>query len=156
MYYNIKCANYVPFQYPCGHRCINDCHPGPCKNEKECNKKVKLFCVCRRIKKDFICCVVQKEEISIKCDDICAKLINEKRQAEAALLEQKRQAEEIRNQQEIEKFERKFKPRRKGKDKFDKKQLQNETCNNYRKYWILGILICTIGIVIFYMTAQQL
>lgn len=116
---------------------------------------MKLFCECKRIKKDFICSLIQKDEICIKCDDVCNKLKMEKRQAEAALLEQKRQAEEIRNQQEIEKFERKFKPRRKGKDKFDKKQLLNENYNNYRKYWILAILICFIGIAIFYASIQK-
>ncbi|XP_053989635.1 NF-X1-type zinc finger protein NFXL1-like, partial [Hylaeus volcanicus] len=113
--------------YPCGHRCVQDCHPGQCKNENECNKKVKLFCSCKRIKKDFVCSTVQKQQIRIQCDDVCKKLKNERSQAEAILLERKRQAEEIRNQEEIEKFERKFKPRRKGKEKFDKKQSQRET-----------------------------
>ena len=131
------------------------CHPGPCRNEKECSKKMKLFCECRRIKKEFVCSVVQKEGISIKCDDVCTRLKNERRQAEAALLEQKRRAEEMRNQQEIEKFERKFKPRRKGKDKSDKKLSQNETRGNYWKYWILSVLICLIGVVIFYATIGQ-
>lgn len=134
---------------------MNDCHPGECKNEKECNKKVKLFCACKRIKKDFVCSLVQKEEIRIKCDDVCDKVKSEKREAEAAMLEQKRQAEQIRNQQEIEKFERKFKPRRKGKDKFDKRQLQKETGSAYRKYWILAILICLIGVAIFYASVQK-
>ncbi|KOX72431.1 NF-X1-type zinc finger protein NFXL1 [Melipona quadrifasciata] len=151
----LKCGNQCPKNYPCGHRCANECHLGPCKNEKECSKKMKLFCECRRIKKEFVCSVVQKEGISIKCDDVCMRLKNERRQAEVALLEQKRRAEEMRNQQEIEKFERKFKPRRKGKDKSDKNPSQNETRGNYERYWILGVLICLISVVIFYAIIEQ-
>lgn len=98
--------------------------------------------------------MVQKQQIHIECDDICKKLKIERSQAEAILLEQKRQAEEICNQEEIEKFERKFKPRRKGKDKFNKKQLQRETSSSYWKYWISTILICIIGIGIFYASVQ--
>ncbi|KOC62472.1 NF-X1-type zinc finger protein NFXL1 [Habropoda laboriosa] len=151
----LKCGNQCPKNLSCGHRCMNNCHPDLCMNEKECNKKVKLFCACKRIKKDFICSVVQKEEIHIECDNVCIKLKNEKRQAQVALLEQERRAEKIRNQQEIEKFERKFKPRRKGKDKFDKKQLQKKICNSYKKYWILAIFICLIGIVIIYVCVKK-
>lgn len=130
---------------------MNDCHPGPCRNENECNKKVKLFCSCRRIKRDFVCSAMQKQQPQIKCDDVCKQLKNEKSQAEAALLEQKRQAEKMRNQEEIEKFERKFKPRRKGKDKFDRKHSQQEANNNYWKYCILGILMCIVGVIVFYV-----
>lgn len=150
----LKCGNQCPKNYPCGHRCMHNCHPGLCKNETECNKKVKLFCLCKRIKRDYICSMVQKQQIHIECDDICKKLKIERSQAEAILLEQKRQAEEICNQEEIEKFERKFKPRRKGKDKFNKKQLQRETSSSYWKYWISTILICIIGIGIFYASVQ--
>lgn len=152
----LKCGNQCPKNYACGHRCMNNCHSGLCTNENECNKKVKLFCPCKRIKKDYVCSVVQKQEISINCDDICIKLKNEKRQAEAALLEQKRQAEEMRNQEEIQKFERKFKSRRKGKDKFDRKQLQEETNSHYMKYWILAVLICLIGFSIYYINIYKL
>lgn len=134
---------------------MNNCHQGPCRNENECNKKVKLFCKCKRIKRDFVCSALQKAEIHIKCDDVCDKLKSEKYQAEAALLEQKRQEEEMRNQQEIEKFQRKFKPRRKGKDKFDKMKLQDKTGNNYRIYLILAILICLVGIGIFYASVPK-
>lgn len=135
---------------------MNNCHPGPCTNENECNKKIKLFCSCKRIKKDYVCSIVQKQEISIKCDEICIKLKNEKRQAEAALLEQRRQAEEMRNQEEIKKFERKFKSRRKGRDKLDRKLFHEEPCNNYRKCWILTILVALISILIYYVGMTKL
>lgn len=134
---------------------MDDCHPGVCKDENVCNKKVKLFCPCKRVKKDFACSSVQKERIEVPCDEVCTKLKKEKSQAEAALLAQKRQAEEIRNQEEIEKFERKFKPRRKGRDKLDRKQLRKEANNNYWKYSILTIFICVIGIAVYYTTIQK-
>lgn len=148
----LECGNQCPKNYPCGHRCINDCHPGVCKNETECGKKVKLFCSCKRIKKDFICSLVQKKEIVIACDAVCEKLKDERRQAQAAIIERKRQAEEMRNQEEIEKYERKFKPKRKGRDKFDnKKFLQKDTGHSYKLFWILGIFLCVAGILIFYV-----
>lgn len=150
----LTCPSF--FQYPCGHRCINDCHPGECKNGEECNKKVRLWCKCKRIKKDFLCLLIQREQIIVECDDVCESLKHEKNEAQEAMMAKKREAEELRNREEIEKFEKKFKPRRKRKDKYDNlKQFQENTGYKSKIVWILTIAIGLIGVTIAYTTAPD-
>lgn len=130
---------------------MNDCHQGQCEGEADCSKKVKLFCKCKRIKKDFVCSLVQKEKIVIECDEVCRKIQNERLEAQAALLEQQRREEELRNEEEMKKFTRKFKPRRKGKDRFDNKESFENDAHNYKWIWILAVLICIISVAVFYI-----
>lgn len=145
------------FQYSCGHRCVNDCHPGTCKGGEECNKKVRLWCKCKRIKKDFLCSLLQKEEITVECDSVCESLKNERKEAQEAMIAKKREAEELRNREEIEKFEKKFKPRRKKKDKNENsKRSQESMRNKYWSIWISAIAISLIGIIIVCLTAPDL
>ncbi|XP_020287861.1 NF-X1-type zinc finger protein NFXL1 isoform X2 [Pseudomyrmex gracilis] len=122
----LKCGNQCPKNYSCGHRCVNDCHSGPCKGGEECSKKIRLWCKCKRIKKDFFCSLLQKEQITVECDNICESLMNERKEAEEARMAKKREVEELRNRKEIEKFQKKFKPRRKRKDKYEKSEQLRE------------------------------
>ncbi|EFN72938.1 NF-X1-type zinc finger protein NFXL1 [Camponotus floridanus] len=148
----LKCGNQCPKNYSCGHRCINDCHPGECKGQEQCSKKVRLWCKCKRIKKDFLCLRLQKEQITVECDNVCESLKIEKKEAQEAIIAKKREAEELRNREEIEKFEKKFKPRRKRKDKYENSKLsQGNMGNNCWNTWILAIVVSIIGIVIVYM-----
>lgn len=134
---------------------MNDCHPRECKNGAKCNKKVRLWCECKRIKKDFVCSFIQKEQIAVKCDDACQSLKNEKNQAQEAVMAKKREAEELRNREEIEKFEKKFKPRRKRKDKYENsKQSRENAGNECRIAWILAIVIGLTGVIIVYATTS--
>ncbi|GAB1864395.1 NF-X1-type zinc finger protein NFXL1 [Camponotus japonicus] len=150
----LKCGNQCPKNYSCGHRCINDCHPGECKGEEQCSKKVRLWCKCKRIKKDFLCLRLQKEQITVECDNVCESLKIEKKEAQEAIIAKKREVEELRNRKEIEKFEKKFKPRRKRKDKYENSKLsQGNMGNNCWNAWILAIIVSIIGIVIVYMTS---
>lgn len=152
-----KKYNTTFFQYPCGHRCINDCHPGACTNGETCSKKVRLWCKCKRIKKDFLCSFVQKEQVTVDCDDVCESLKNERNQAQEAMIAKKREAEELRNREEIEKFEKKFKPRRKKKDKYDNsRQSQGNTGYKRKIAWILTIIIGLVGVTIAYMSTSDL
>lgn len=142
------------FQYSCGHRCINECHPGECKGKEQCSKKVRLWCKCKRIKKDFLCLLLQKEQIIVECDNVCESLKIERKEAQEAIIAKKREAEELRNREEIEKFEKKFKPRRKRKDKYENSELsQGNMRNKCRNTWIVAIVVSIIGIVIVYMTS---
>ncbi|KAG5306175.1 NFXL1 protein, partial [Acromyrmex insinuator] len=153
----LKCGNQCPKNYRCGHRCINDCHPGECKGGEGCSKKVRLWCKCKRIKKDFLCSLLQKEQITVACDSVCELLKNERKEAQEAMIAKKLEEEELRNREEIEKFEKKFKPRRKRKDKYENsKQSKENARNKYHIAWILAIIVSIIGIIIVYMTVPDI
>ncbi|RLU26180.1 hypothetical protein DMN91_002346 [Ooceraea biroi] len=152
----LKCGNQCPKNYSCGHRCVNDCHPGGCKGGEDCNKKVRLWCKCKRIKRDFLCSYLQKERINVDCDDVCESLRNERKAAQEAMIAKKREAEELRNREEIEKFEKKFKPRRKRKDKHDSSKESRENGGRRWSLWILAVAIGIIGVTIVYMTTPEL
>lgn len=121
---------------------MDDCHPEACKGAEKCNKKVKIWCKCKRLKKDFSCLAVRSGEATVKCDSICEEKKRERIQAQEAEMAKKRKEEELRNQREVEKFERKFKPKRKCKDKNNDEPHAGETRFNYLMW--LGILLAII------------
>jgi len=54
------------FQPP---RCFRTCHTGECGSEKECKKKVKLFCPCKRLKIDAPCS--SSKSVKVDCGELC-------------------------------------------------------------------------------------
>ncbi|KAI8039370.1 hypothetical protein M5D96_008093 [Drosophila gunungcola] len=91
-----SCGNRCLKNYPCGHRCTAICHSSKCPNPELCRKKVRIFCVCKRLKQE------------IACDKHRAAEQSRAQAAEQQHLEQKRRDEEERNRLELEKFEAKF------------------------------------------------
>lgn len=82
---------------------------------------------------------------------------NERNQVQEAIIAKKREAEELRNREEIEKFEKKFKPRQKRRDKYENfKQSEKEGGNKYRNAWILTIFIGFIAVIILYAITPDL
>lgn len=147
----LKCGNQCPKNYSCGHRCNDICHPGSCKKQNICNKKVKLWCKCKRIKKEYVCSVIQEKQIVVECDSVCQSLIYKKNEANKIKEIQRQREEELRNQEEIEKFQRKFKPRRKVKDKLKNKSSNSKVENRkIYKYLSISIFIAIISIVVIY------
>ncbi|XP_015119941.1 NF-X1-type zinc finger protein NFXL1 [Diachasma alloeum] len=152
----LKCGNQCPRNYSCGHRCIDNCHPGSCRPSDVCNKRMKITCKCQRIKKTVLCTEVQRGNVKIECDQQCKELKQQKERAQAVELAKKKKEEELKNQREVEKFERKFKPRRKGKERAE--SVESSGNNNYM-YIIRGLyfaVVCIIvAIVTFYMTERM-
>jgi NF-X1-type zinc finger protein NFXL1 len=70
----LSCGNQCAKNYSCGHRCQADCHPGECPKPEACRKKVKIFCTCKRLKKDFPCDVVRAGNAALECDDVCKEI----------------------------------------------------------------------------------
>lgn len=69
----------------------------------------------------------------------------------------KREAEELRNREEIEKFEKKFRPRRKRKDKYDNAKQSRESAGYKRTVaWVLTIAVGLIGATVAYTIAPDL
>ncbi|CAB4055981.1 NFXL1 [Lepeophtheirus salmonis] len=56
-----SCKDQCPKLLPCGHRCSQICHDNPCP-ESNCSKKVKLYCICKKVKKEFICSTIPLNE----------------------------------------------------------------------------------------------
>ncbi|CAD6208541.1 GSCOCG00010535001-RA-CDS [Cotesia congregata] len=141
----LKCGNQCPKNYACGHRCIDNCHPGSCRSKENCNKRVKITCSCTRIKKNFMCVDVQKGNAVVACDDHCEALKIEKERLREAELEKKKREEEIKNRKEIEKFERKFKPRRKSVKSDENLDQGQKNDYIFLKFMILGVCLTLLA-----------
>lgn len=99
---------------------------------------------------------MQKGSVKIDCDDQCRELKNQKERAQEVELAKKKKEEELKNQREVEKFERKFKPRRKGRERTES---VNDSENNNHMYIMRAVyfaFVCIIvAIVTFYMTERM-
>lgn len=49
------------------------CHPGPCPNAGECNKKLQIYCKCKRQKKEVPCGIYQEGNTYVECNNECVK-----------------------------------------------------------------------------------
>lgn len=134
-------------QYPCGHRCIEDCHPGPCQKVELCDQKVKVFCKCKRIKKDFSCILVRSGKASVTCDQVCEKKKEELNQLKEIELEKKRKQEELKNKKEIEAFEKKFKPKKRKNRNLDMEESNNNK-SSCKWIWAIAIIIGGISTIL--------
>ncbi|XP_022903190.1 NF-X1-type zinc finger protein NFXL1 [Onthophagus taurus] len=117
-----SCGDQCPNNYPCGHRCRSNCHPGPCVNSELCKKKIKVTCPCKRIKKEFSCENVRNGSAVVNCDDVCNEKKAEAEQLKATEIEQMKKEEAIKNRKELEKYEKMFH----GKKKYKEKKVRNE------------------------------
>ncbi|XP_018334873.1 NF-X1-type zinc finger protein NFXL1 [Agrilus planipennis] len=118
-----SCGNQCPKNYNCGHRCKANCHPGPCPNADLCKKKVKLSCVCKRIKKEFSCETVRNGGAKVDCDETCRQKMEEEKRFRDFENELIKRHQELKNLKELEKYEKKFQ----GRKKFSKRTRISET-----------------------------
>lgn len=122
-------------QYSCGHRCKANCHSGVCPDAEQCRKKVKLFCPCRRIKKDLSCESIRKNGAQISCDDLCKQKKDEEKETIEREIEAKKQEELERNQRELEQFEKKFHGKKKNRERRRAEEVEERSW--MRKYWFI-------------------
>lgn len=104
-------------QLKCGHRCKINCHQGPCPEDIPCKKKVKVFCECKRLKKEINCETVRNGEAKIECDEGCAELKKEKERKNKIIMEEMAKQEELKNKEELEKYMKKFSGKKKNREK---------------------------------------
>ncbi|XP_066587733.1 NF-X1-type zinc finger protein NFXL1 isoform X2 [Prorops nasuta] len=131
----LMCGSQCPRTYPCGHRCIDNCHPGPCRSDVQCNKKHR--------------------QVDMNCDEVCQKLKEEKEQVRLAALELKLKQEEMKNLEEIAKFEKKFKRRKRTREKHEHESLSQEGISCYKLFLASTILISILGVVITYVITNN-
>lgn len=100
-----------------------------------------MTCKCKRIKKEFPCEAIRKKIAIIECDETCSAKKEEQRKIREAQEEQKRKDEEVRNQKELEKYQKMFEGKKKTRDRRIYEEEKQE--NFIKKYWII-ILISTV------------
>lgn len=93
---------------------------------------------------------IRKGNGIVKCDDVCQKIKDELEKARELEIAKKNKEEELKNQREIEMFEKKFKPKRKMKDRSHQNDKSKSGSRGWTKYWILALLFLIIAFAITY------
>lgn len=75
------------------------------------------MCPCKRIKKEFLCELVKQGAAEVNCDETCEQKKREEETIRRIELKQKIKEEEVRNQKELEKYEKMFQGKRKNKER---------------------------------------
>ena len=119
------CGDQCPQVMTCGHRCHKECHRGQCSDTKDCKKKVKVYCICKRRKEEFKCNQANNVTV-VDCDENCQKY--KKSSNERVLLEKEETEEDIRNRKEAELFERQMAGGKK------KRRPRAESCHQQKTY----------------------
>lgn len=83
----------------------------------------------------------------MECDNLCQKRKEELDKIREIVLEKKQKEEELKNQKEIEMFEKKFKPKRRGKERHLNKELSNNKTGSYKLIWMFTGLAIGISVV---------
>ncbi|XP_014247363.1 NF-X1-type zinc finger protein NFXL1-like [Cimex lectularius] len=139
----LSCGDQCPKLYPCGHRCASNCHKGECPNADRCRKKVKVNCKCKRIKKDVICHL--KNETEINCDETCEALKKEKELKKLKELEEESLAERLRNQKELEMYEKRLHGGKKQRTR--RRDFQDDSKPSFISQYKFSIFACFFLIV---------
>ncbi|KAK3912840.1 NF-X1-type zinc finger protein NFXL1 [Frankliniella fusca] len=104
----MSCGSPCPKSFPCGHKCTSLCHAGDCPDSEKCSKKTKVYCSCRRIKKEVRCDVARSSEFSLPCDETCEVQKSEKEKMQAEEAKRRRTKEEEEARMEAERFQKKI------------------------------------------------
>lgn len=147
-----SCRNQCPKNYECGHRCKAICHSGPCPNPEQCKKKVKIFCACKRIKKEISCESVRNNTVAIECDEVCKLNQEQVKKVREIELEAKRKEEELRNAKELEEYQKKFQGRKKYKEK--RRHDETEEKSFLKKYWMFILASFALAFAVYFTTLQ--
>ncbi|RLW09358.1 hypothetical protein DV515_00002822, partial [Chloebia gouldiae] len=145
----VSCRNQCPKELPCGHRCKEICHSGSCP--VNCSQKVKLRCLCKRLKKEVQCSKIQEGQASLECDALCKEMKRKayeikEAEAKAALEEEKR-----RQQAELEAFENRLKGRRKNKRRKDEVEVEQSSWQKYKNLIMLPVFGVAVVMVAWLM-----
>lgn len=145
-----SCKNHCNKTMSCGHRCMKECHSGPCSGPEKCRKRVPVRCPCKRIRKDFLCPLVISGEVKVvECDDICLEKIKGLEEEERKKKEEK---EEERKRKELEMLEKSAEGR-----KHKKKNRKHVDVAVEKSFWkdygliFLGVGFLVSGVLIYFL-----
>lgn len=138
------CGDQCPKLMSCGHRCLQQCHRGQCSDTKECKKKVKLHCKCKRRKEEFKCNQAFSMNVTVDCDDNCQKIKNNSDVKEDGGKEVTE--EDIRKRKEAELFERQMAGgKRKRRPRAESCQEQKSSLVNTKTVIIASIAFAAVA-----------
>lgn len=147
----MTCGNRCIKMYPCGHRCMENCHVGVCPNPEQCKKKVKVLCGCKMRKAEVSCEKLRQGKFVLPCDDTCKVKAEEREKVEEAIRKDKAAAEEEQKRIEMEEFERKYGTKKPKERK--QRQTSVEERRNWSKVAMIagGVLIPIIGALCYFL-----
>lgn len=138
-------------QYPCGHQCTLNCHPGEC-NANECKKKVKLSCACKNRRVEISCDKIRSDKITVAdCDSTCEEKKRILEEENRKKIQKQLEIEEERNRKELEEFEKRNAPK---KFKERKKRFVEEEENNFTMKLVIAAVIVVILAMLAYFTLK--
>ncbi|KAK8747304.1 hypothetical protein OTU49_016736 [Cherax quadricarinatus] len=140
-----SCKNQCNKLISCNHRCMKDCHSGPCSEPQSCHKRVTVRCLCKRQRKEAFCYLVFAGKVTLDCNDICVTEMEEKKKAKEAEDRRKLEEEQARQKRELEEFERKMEGR-KGRRRNRRQQEMEPEPTFWEKYGKI-ILVGAIPLV---------
>lgn len=150
-----SCGYQCPKNLKCGHRCKMNCHPGLCSESIPCKKKVKVFCECKRLKKEINCDTVRNGDAKIECDAVCAELKEETDRKNRIMMEEKAKQEELKNKEELEKYMKKFKGKKKNKERRSN-SIDDDDISLWKKYYVplSALVLMIISLITFILITE--
>lgn len=109
-----------------------------------------MTCPCKRIKKEFHCDYLRSKTVHVECDEVCEEKKEAVRRQNADLEAQRRKEEELKNQKELEKYEKMFAQKKKSKKRTRSEQEDDGFLIKY-KYAIAGVTFLILAIVVIYL-----
>lgn len=146
-----SCPGKCPKLLKCGHQCTLTCHTGSCPSASNCTEKVKIKCLCKRKKKEFICNEVFSKRIVVECDEACLQAREKVRKENEKEEKQRREEEDRKIKKDMEEFERRqIKPKRKPR-KHKESECRQPFLERYRKLFLTSIVVLACSIVVYYL-----
>ncbi|XP_066250881.1 NF-X1-type zinc finger protein NFXL1 [Euwallacea similis] len=144
-----SCGNQCPKNYICGHRCKSNCHSGDCPNPELCKKKMKVTCKCRRLKKEFQCETIRKGLAIVKCDEVCLQKQAEDKKKRDVEDEIRKKEEDLKNQKELEMYQKKFAGKKKNREK--KIYADEDNGGFIGRYWValISLFIIVTSVIVY-------
>ncbi|KAF4517853.1 hypothetical protein B566_EDAN011778 [Ephemera danica] len=143
----LSCGNQCPKNHDCGHRCREVCHSGECPDPQLCQRKVKVTCPCKRLRKEFTCEAVRSNKAEVSCDDVCRAKQREDKLLREQQEQQHRQELERKEQEELEKFEKWQQGKKKHRERRRRFSDTNEP-TLWQKYGKICIAVVALALVL--------
>jgi len=127
----------------------NEKFSGPCSNNKDCVKRVKIFCKCKRKSAKFPCNKSKDPANSLKCDEECQK--SQPKPEVAA-----ENADFLENKEEIDSTGQFSLARRKRKKKWRNSGDEEDSSGFYQSKWFIGCCFVVVLSLLVYVIVSRL
>ncbi|XP_060065843.1 NF-X1-type zinc finger protein NFXL1-like [Ylistrum balloti] len=147
-----SCKGACPKTMPCGHVCGATCHAGQCPRIGLCEKKINMRCKCRNRKQELVCKNVPDRQAKLECNEACKVEKEKKKKEEEEKEKSKLEEERLRNQAEIEEYEKKMKGGKKRKPRKQQDIMVQQTfVQKYGKYIAVSVVIGVLAVFAYHL-----